>query len=377
MKCGLATTAFRLNFVNVDVNISASTYGVNTGVTNPLAGGLPSIVIAGFGNGGTPVVGTAFNRPQYFTPNPYCDVQDSVSILKGKHSIKIGGEFAHLEADAEVFNNGRGRFNFFGGGSALRTPRRWRILAGTPRRLLRREPAGATLLSGQPLSQLTAMNFAGYIQDDWRVTPRLIVNLGLRYTFLTPMKDAFNNIGNFDPSSPTGMVQQGQAGFGTIWKTDPFDFEPRIGMAWDVKGNGNTVVRLGVGLIHETWTLETFEGQFNMQGDGSTAINAIPTAATISCGITGLVPSITCPSSGGGTNNLGSVGFDPNQLCWDPIRRSGSRAACAAGQATVLPAGTGGPKCGDGVAGAPAPCDLMSVNPESQVALCPQLQPWA
>ena len=45
-------------------------------------------------------MGTAFNRPQYFTPNPYYDFQDSVSILKGKHSIKIGGEFAHLEADA-------------------------------------------------------------------------------------------------------------------------------------------------------------------------------------------------------------------------------------------------------------------------------------
>src|SRR5579863_10222338 len=103
------------DFVNIDVNTPASTYGINTGVTNPLAGGLPSIVITGFGNGGTPVIGTAFNRPQYFTPNPYWDVQDSVSIQHGKHSIKIGGEFAHVEADAAVFNNGRGRFNFFGG----------------------------------------------------------------------------------------------------------------------------------------------------------------------------------------------------------------------------------------------------------------------
>jgi hypothetical protein len=226
--------------------------------------------------------------------------------------------------------------------------------------------SGATLLGGQPLSQLTAMNFAGYVQDDWRVTPRLIVNLGVRYTFLTPMKDANNNIGNFDPSSPTGMVQQGQPGFGTIWKPDPFDFEPRLGMAWDVKGNGTTVMRLGVGLIHETWTLETFEGQFNMQGDGSTAINAIPTGATISCGIPALVSSINCPSSGGGTNNLGSVGFGPSQLCWDPSVPS----ACGApGQATVLPAGIGGPQCGDGVAGKPAPCDLMSVDQNLKLPL--------
>ncbi len=350
-------------FSNVDVGVPASSYGIDTGVTNPLAGGLPSIVISGFGNGGTPVVGTAFNRPQYFTPNPYWDVQDSVSIQKGKHSIKIGGEFAHLEADAEVFNNGRGRFNFLGG----QTPGLTDCLSGggVPQScpledFFSGDLSGATLLGGQPLSKLTAMNFAGYAQDDWRMTPRLILNMGIRYTFLTPMKDAFSNIGNFDPSSPTGMVQQGQPGYGTIWKPDPFDFEPRFGLAWDMRGNGTTVMRLGVGLIHETWTLETFEGQFNMQGDGSTAINAIPTAATISCGITSLVSSITCPSFGGGTNNLGSVGFSPAQLCWDP---SVATACGAHGQATVLPSGSGGPQCGDGVGGKPAPCDLMAVDP--------------
>ena len=357
MRFGYDRVSFQ--FSNIDVGVPASSYGINTGVTNALAGGLPSIVITGFGNGGTPVVGTAFNRPQYFTPNPYYDIQDSVSILKGKHSIKIGGEFTHLEADAEVFNNGRGRFNFFGGEQTiggLPSTSLEVFFAGTP--------TGATLLAGQPLSQLTAMNFAGYAQDDWRMTPRLIVNMGLRYTFMTPMHDTFGNIGNFDPSSPSGMVQQGQAGFNSIYKSDPFDFEPRIGMAWDINGNGTTVARLGVGFIHESWNLETFEGQFNMQGDGSTAINAIPTAATISCGITNLVSSITCPSSGGGTNGLGSVGYAPNQLCWDP---SVPTACGAPGQATVLPVGTGGPKCGDGVTFGgvtnPSPCDLMSVDP--------------
>jgi hypothetical protein len=365
------------DFVNIDVNTPASSYGINTGITNPLAGGLPSIVITGFGNGGTPVIGTAFNRPQYFTPNPYWDIQDSVSILKGKHSIKIGGEYTHLEADAQVFNNGRGRFNFLGGGtpgltgciSGSNVPQSCPLedfFAGTP--------SNGVLLAGQPLSQLTARNYAFYVQDDWRVTPRLIVNLGLRYNFLTPMKDSFGNVGNFDPSSPSGMVQQGQPGFSTIWKADPFDFEPRFGMAWDVKGNGTTVVRLGFGLIHETWNLETFEGQFGMQGDGSTAINAIPTAATITCSIPSLVPSIKCPSSGGGTDALGSVTLAPGQLCWDPSIASGPAhtPACASGQATVFP--VAGAQCGDGLVNAsqpsghnPSPCDLMAVDPNLKV----------
>lgn len=359
-RFGYDRTTF--DFVNVDVNSPSTGYGINTGVTNPLAGGLPSIVINGFGNGGTPVVGTAFNRPQYFTPNPYWDVQDSVSLQKGKHSIKIGGEFAHVEADAAVFNNGRGRFNFFGNGAFAGSTPLEDFFAGT----LSAPPGGsaATLLSGQPLSKLTAFNYAGYVQDDWRVNQRVIVNLGLRYMNFTPFKDAFSNIGNFDPASPTGMVQQGQPGYNTIWKGDPFDFEPRFGLAWDMKGNGNTVLRLGVGMIHETWTLETFEGQFIMQGDGSTAINAIPTGATIQCGISIALP-ITCPGSGGGTNNLGSAGFQASQLCWDPTVTTGPAhtAACASGQTTVLPGSSGGPKCGDGVAGAASPCDLMSVNP--------------
>jgi hypothetical protein len=357
------------DFVNIDVNTPASTYGINTGVTNPLAGGLPSVVITGFGNSGTPVLGTAFNRPQYFTPNPYWVIQDSVSIQKGKHSIKIGGEYAHLEADAQVFNNGRGRFNFLGRG--IGTP----LANSTPLEdFFAGTPSNGVLLAGQPLSQLTARNYAFFVQDDWRVTPRLIVNLGLRYNVLTPMKDSFNNIGNFDPSSASGMIQQGQPGFNTIWKVDPFDFEPRIGMAWDVKGNGTTVVRFGFGLIHETWNLETFEGQFGMQGDGSTAINAIPTGATISCSIPSLVPSISCPTTGGGTDSLASVTFAPGQLCWDPSITSGPAhtAACASGQATVFP--VAGAQCGDGLANPsqlsghnPSPCDLMAVDPNLRV----------
>jgi hypothetical protein len=357
------------NFINSDVGVNASTYGLNSGVTNPLAGGLPSITMNPFGLGGTPVIGTAFNRPQYFTPNPYYDFQDSVSVLKGKHSIKIGGEFAHLEADAQVFNNGRGRFDFNGAqlpqaAFACLPPAAGSCSTGVED-FFAGLPSGATLLSGQPLSKLTAMNFAGYIQDDWRITQRLILNFGVRYTYLTPMKDAANRLGNFDPASATGMVQQGQAGYSTIWRPDAHDFEPRAGFAWDMKGNGTTVLRVGVGLIHETWSLETFEGQFNMQGDGSTAINAIPTGAAITCGIPILVPSISCPSSGGGNITLGSAGFTPGQLCWDPAVK------CPAGQTTILPSGTGGPKCGDGTnfttggvtTTAPSPCDLMSVDP--------------
>jgi hypothetical protein len=364
MRFGYNRVSF--DFVNIDVNTPASTYGINTGITNPLAGGLPSITINGFGNGGTPVIGTAFNRPQYFTPNPYYDFQDSISVLKGKHAFKFGGEFTHMEADAQVFVNGRGRFDFNGGGVSNAAFKCLPPATGSCSTSLEDffagTPTDGVLLTGTPKSQLTFMNFAGFVQDDWRVTPKVIVNMGLRYMYLTPMKDANNNLGNFDPTSATGLVQQGQAGWGTIYKADTHDLEPRIGLAWDVRGNGRTVVRVGVGLVHETWSLETFEGQFGMQNDGSTAINAIPSAASISCGISALVSSISCPASGGGTNALGSATFAPSALCWDPASPVAG-SACGGGQKTVFPGATGGPKCGDGVGTAASPCDLMGVDP--------------
>jgi Carboxypeptidase regulatory-like domain len=359
MRFGYNRVSFQ--FVNVDVNVPANGtgYPINTGITNPLAGGLPSITIKGFGTGGTPVLGTAFNRPQYFSPNPYYDFQDAVSVLKGKHSFKFGFEFAHTEADAQVFNNGRGRFDFLGG-AAFTSP--------MPSTALEDFFAGALsdgrLLSGTPLSALTSMTAAGFIQDDWRVTPKLIVNLGLRYVYNTPLKDANNNLGTFDPN--IGMVQQGH-GIDSLWSGDHRDFEPRVGFAWDINGNGTTVIRGGAGLVHETWVLETFEGQFGIQSDNSVAINAVPTGATITCDSAFLsaVGGSPCPANGGGTIGLASLTLPSSSLCWDASITSGPAfsPACAAGQTTVFPGATSGPTCGDGVGLDPTPCDIMGTDP--------------
>src|SRR5882672_9568212 len=224
LRFGYTRTTF--NFVNIVVNQvqnGSSKEGLlNTGVTDPLTGGLPNINIGGFSTG----LGTASNRPQYYSPNPFYDVQDSISILKGKHSFKFGGEFSHMEADANVYNTGRGLFNF----PTLQT-------------FFQGAPGNGLVLAGKPAIKNTWKMFAGYVQDDWRATPKLIINLGLRYEYVTPMKEANNLWGSFDPSSPTGMVQQGQSGHDTIWKADPADLSPRIGLAWDVTGRGTTVVR--------------------------------------------------------------------------------------------------------------------------------------
>jgi len=353
MRFGYNRVSFQFSNVDITTLANGVGYPINTGVVNPLAGGFPSIVISGFGNGGTPVLGTAFNRPQYNTPNPFYDFQDSVSVLKGKHAFKFGGEFAHMEADASIYNNGRGKFTFNGGQTTGLTD-----CAGASCGLedfFAGNPSSANVLTGSPATQATMMEFAGYIQDDWRITPKLIINLGMRYSYMTPMRDANNNLGSFSPTQ--GMIQQTASS--SLWSGDHRDFEPRLGFAYDITGKGTTVVRAGASLIHEAWNLDTFEGQFGLQNDTGTSINSVPTAALLTCGITTLIPSITCPSTPGGTDALGQATIAPQNLCWNAPPVGGG---CSNHQLTALPS-SATPLCGDGVAGAPSPCDIMGVSP--------------
>jgi hypothetical protein len=330
-------------FVNIDANVLANgsaPYLLNTGVTNP--GGFPNVNISGFSG-----LGTSFNRPQVFSPNPYYDFQDGVSVLKGKHSFKFGGEFAHVEADSAIYAGGRGIFNFNGNGAFSGSSSLSDFFAGTP--------TTGVLLSGNPKVKLTWMSTAGYLQDDWRVSQKLIVNLGLRYEYVTPMKGANNSLGTFDPA--LGMLQQGH-GTDSVWKGDHRAFGPRLGFAYDVNGKGSTVIRGGGSLIHSSWVSTTFLGEFGLQNDGSTSLAAVPTGALITCNL----PSNSCPASGGGTIGLGSATFAPNQICWDPA----SAATCGSSVSNpsqVTTFTTALAKCGDGVAGAPSPCDIMGTDP--------------
>src|SRR6267378_1624320 len=352
MRFGYDRTDFA--FQNIDVNSKfynvAGAGLLNTGIAYP--GGLPNINFNGEFTG----LGTSTNRPQVFSPNPYYDFQDSVSVLKGKHSFKFGAEFAHIEADAAIYVNGRGTFNFNGGaafpavGSTPGSDALTDFFAGTL--------TNGTLLSGNPQTKLTWMSTAGYLQDDWRVTPKLIVNLGLRYEYVTPMKDASNNLGTFDPT--LGMVQQGH-GTDSVWKGDHRAFGPRLGFAYDVSGKGTTVVRGGASLIHSSWVLTTFMGEFGLQNDGSTSLAAVPTGAIITCNpIAGLAGISPCPASGGGTDTLQSATLIPGQICWDPATPVAG-SACGSGQKAAFPAATA--QCGNGIGTAPGPCDIMGTDP--------------
>jgi carboxypeptidase family protein len=326
---------------------------INTGLS---VAGVPQQNISGFNQ-----IGTQHNRPQHTSPNPYFDIQDNVSLLKGKHAIKFGGEFAHIEADSDIPDYARGRINFKGtaSGNPLAD-----YFAGTV-------DSGIAFV-GDANRVMNATSIAGFVQDDWRITPKLIVNLGLRYSFFTPYKEANNLWANFDPNSPTGLIQQGGYGAATMWAPDRTNFSPRFGFAYDVNGKGTTVVRGGFSLMYSTFTAVNWMSQNSFSNSSAVSLGANPTSASLifcpaasisaagpgTCGggPTFLPGPVTTP--GGGTIKSAALSFNnAANLCWDP-----SLPSCAAGQTTVFPSGTQ-LKCGDGIVTDGNPCSLMGVDP--------------
>ena len=350
-------------------NDAGITNPVNTGSTLP---GLPTISVFPFG-----LLGTWHNRPQSTSPNPYWDVQDSISYLAGKHSLKFGGEFTHIEADSDIPDYGRGRINFRGSGlpaadfpcpppstsscsSGLED-----FFAGT---VAPGNGKAGKFLVGNPNRRILWTSTAAFVQDDWRLAPKFTLNLGLRYSYDSPLREANNLWANFDPSSPTGLVQQGQGGVNTMWNADPRDFSPRVGFAWDVNGKGTTVVRGGFSVMYSTFSAVEWMGQNQLQNTSAVSLAANPTAANYTtCPASCLAGGPSVVVAGTGSIAVAPFGYSASSLCWDP-----AVSACPAGQATVFPQ-SASLSCGDGVTHTPtgtttpvkdpAPCALMGVDP--------------
>ncbi len=129
---------------------------------------------------------------------------------------------------------------------------------------------------GDPTRHIGNWSFALFVQDDWRVTSHLTLNLGLRYELSTAISDSNAQLANFYPNA--GLLQVNH-GINSPYNIDPYNFAPRVGFAWDIAGNNKTVIRGGAGIIYETINWEAFLALNNNLG-----LSTIPTAA--SAGVT-------------------------------------------------------------------------------------------
>ena len=318
-------------------------YPLNTGVTR--VGGLPQINV-GFGAGGA-TLGNPNSRPDIQAPNPYWDVQDSVSYLRGKHALKFGGEFARIEADRNQ-NNYRGQINFLGGNTPQITA------PGGSTNLedfFAGNPSGALANVGSGVFTITWRKYAGFVQDDWRIVPKLMLNVGLRYEYTSPLKEANGLFGTFDPNSPYGLVQQGSASVGdTIYKPDYKNFSPRLGFAYDVTGKGTTVIRGAGSIIYSSYFAQQFtDGPQNGANGGLASVAQDVTGACRVAPVNGACPG---GQTFGGTINTGQPIFTSSQLNWD------NSLAATAGLNGGLVYPSAGLDCLT-----ISPCSLRGVNP--------------
>jgi hypothetical protein len=240
-----------------DSAVNPLAYGINTGVTDPREFGFPLVQINSL-NGATFKLGG--NWPKHNGPDGSLQILEHVSVLRGKHAFKFGGEIIHDTSDPFVTMNAKGLIKFQDIESFLK---------GNVK------TSGSIIQAGDPQRYLHDYSYAAFLQDDWRVTPKLMVNLGLRYELTTVLKDRDNKLGNFDPNSATGFVQVGIGGFKAPYHGDHNNFSPRVGFAWDVRGDGKTVIRGGGSIMYEEIPLITLTAVGNQLG-----LNQIPTGAT-------------------------------------------------------------------------------------------------
>jgi len=263
-----------------DLTTPAAAYGLNTGVSSLFAGGLPRINFGGYffpGLGG-------FKWPKFQGPDTITQLVDHVSYLSGKHSMKFGAELHRNNVTNAAYGNARGGIKFLGG--TYVSPSDSNIMSSQLEDFFAGAPAVASVEVGDPTVHLHNWQYAAFFQDDWRVGRNLTLNFGVRYEFSSVLQEDHNLLGNFDPSKG-GLVQVGKQ-ISNVYNPDHKNFAPRVGFAWDVSGNGRTVVRGGAGLTYETVNWQSFIAFNNSFGLGSVPTGAnldgVPGPGTITTG---------------------------------------------------------------------------------------------
>ena len=228
--------------------------------------------------------------PSHFNVNTFA-IADDVNLIRGRHQIIFGGEFARSQFNASNHYEMNGAFTFSGDFSQR----------GPGQNLPKKSKADANLdfltgaLHGFEQSKAQANSLRApiptlYVQDTWKVTPKLVISAGVRWQPEYMPTDYFHRGSAFDesaflsnvysgvyPNAPAGVFYYGDKGVPKNYtQNSPWQFSPRLGLTVNPDGVGRTVFRFGGALIYDEPNF--FTAQRNQQNPPfATAASTVPT----------------------------------------------------------------------------------------------------
>jgi Carboxypeptidase regulatory-like domain/TonB dependent receptor len=225
--------AFNRTFQNFDDILSTDLSGLPNGGSFVTGEQFGTISFGSQGLSQQPLnfLGVDNGAPREYWYNNY-QWGDDLTWVRGAHALKFGVNIERIQDNEITSSNSRGDYTF------LDVPG---FLVGTPIRF-DAPPPGADAYRG-----LRETMFGVYAQDDFKVTQRLTLNLGLRWEAITNPRDANGKMANLlhlTDSAPTVLTD-------SYFSVAKKEFQPRVGFAWQLNGSGTSVLRAGFGIFND------------------------------------------------------------------------------------------------------------------------------
>lgn len=270
------------------------------------------------------ISGTAFIGRELFSPVIRTETRyewtDTLNFVTGAHTFKFGGDYASVNIPEAIFElNFAGLYNF--GGLAASSVAAFPTFGGVaPPDFSPVQQYGLGLPTnyiqgfGNPVSRLRNKPIAFFAQDSWKVRPNFTLNYGIRYDY--EMTQQIAPVGVRDPfsgitlSAGDMLAAQDAMGVQQGIPRDKNNWAPRVGIAWDIKGDAKTVIRAAMGIFYDHPLLaigfnsDIADASQQQQGILTPVGGPTPTAllnatqvfqgTVIVCNFAGAVPGVNC-----------------------------------------------------------------------------------